>query len=112
MDAQLPRRLSEWLAAKGHDAVHTLELPDGNHSSDSELNRITHAESRILITKDGDFVNSFLTAQDPFKLLHVATGNISNHQLLDLFAKVMPQLETAFIDDAYVELGRDAVIVH
>lgn len=112
VDAQLPRRLSEWLTAHGHDAVHTLDLPDGNRTSDADINTITHVESRILITKDEDFVNSFLTSQDPYKLLHVATGNISNQQLLDLFAKNMPQLERAIVADAYIELARDAIIVH
>lgn len=31
IDAQLPRRLARWLAALGHDAVHTLDLPNGSH---------------------------------------------------------------------------------
>jgi len=34
IDAQLPARLAEFLNQAGHDAVHTLGLPDGNRSTD------------------------------------------------------------------------------
>jgi predicted nuclease of predicted toxin-antitoxin system len=30
IDAQLPRRMVRWLSAAGHDAIHTLDLPDRN----------------------------------------------------------------------------------
>ena len=33
VDAQLPSRLAQRLVAAGHDAIHTLELPEGNRSS-------------------------------------------------------------------------------
>lgn len=36
VDAQLPRRLTNFLLLKGHDARHTLDLPDQNYSSDSQ----------------------------------------------------------------------------
>ena len=32
VDAQLPRRMTGWLAAAGCDAIHTLDMPDGTHS--------------------------------------------------------------------------------
>ncbi|WP_300970662.1 DUF5615 family PIN-like protein [Thiocapsa sp.] len=28
VDAQLPRRLARWLNARGHDVLHTLDLPE------------------------------------------------------------------------------------
>ena len=34
VDAQLPRRMTAWLTAAGADAVHTLDLPDGNRTTD------------------------------------------------------------------------------
>jgi predicted nuclease of predicted toxin-antitoxin system len=36
VDAQLPRRLARELAEFGHDAVHTLDLPAGNHTPDGD----------------------------------------------------------------------------
>ena len=35
IDAQLPTRLAELLNRAGHDALHTIGLPDGNRSTDS-----------------------------------------------------------------------------
>ena len=37
VDAQLPKRLAEWLNEAGHDALHALDLPRGNRTSDAEL---------------------------------------------------------------------------
>lgn len=41
VDAQLPRRLVLRLREAGHDAVHTLDLPDGNQTSDAQVNAIS-----------------------------------------------------------------------
>ena len=35
VDAQLPRRMTAWLAAAGCNAIHTLDLPDANRTSPS-----------------------------------------------------------------------------
>jgi len=37
LDAQLPRSLVPLLQAEGCDTLHTLDLPDGNRSSDSSI---------------------------------------------------------------------------
>jgi len=37
IDAQLPRRLATQLQKTGLDATHTLELPDGNRTTDQAL---------------------------------------------------------------------------
>jgi len=60
VDAHLPRRLARSIQAAGHDAIHTLDLPDGNRTTDSQINALCESEQRVLITKDADFVNSFL----------------------------------------------------
>jgi len=38
VDAQLPRRLVAQSQEAGVEAVHTLDLPDGNRTSDQEVN--------------------------------------------------------------------------
>jgi hypothetical protein len=37
IDAQLPRRMVGWLGSAGCDAVHTLDLPDGNRTTDTQV---------------------------------------------------------------------------
>ena len=98
VDAQLPRRLATWFRSAGHDARHTLDLAQGNRTPDSVLVSIAQREDRIVVTKDDDFVQSHLLANQPEKLLLIATGNISNIALETLLATNMPAIERAFGD--------------
>jgi predicted nuclease of predicted toxin-antitoxin system len=40
VDAQLPRRLVRRLRDAGHEALHTLDLPLGNRTTDDAVNEI------------------------------------------------------------------------
>ena len=60
VDAQLPRRFANWLNEAGQDALHTLDLPKKNLSSDGEIIARARQDGRIVISKDADFVQSFL----------------------------------------------------
>lgn len=46
IDAQLPRRLAGWLFAQGHDALHTLDLPSGNRTQDTEIIQFAQQDDR------------------------------------------------------------------
>ena len=61
LDAQLPPSLKQVFLNKGYDCIHTIDLKSGNDTSDAEINRLTVAEQRILITKDSDFFNTRFT---------------------------------------------------
>jgi predicted nuclease of predicted toxin-antitoxin system len=76
VDAQLPRRMTAWLAAAGCNAIHTLDLPDANRTTDEQINDVADQEQRVVITKDADFVDSHLLRRRPPKLLLISTGNI------------------------------------
>lgn len=112
IDAQLPRRLSRILQQNGHDAIHTLDLPEQNKTKDPVIISMADAEQRVVITKDADFVDSFILSNRPSKLLVVTTGNISNQALESLFIAALPQIEEAFRNHSYVELSRTALITH
>ncbi len=112
IDAHFPRRLARRLRGAGHDALHTLDLPDGNHTTDEEINDLSVRDNRVVITKDTDFVDSFLLTQRPHKLLLVSTGNIANDELEALFAAQMPTIATAFASYEYIELTRTSLIFH
>ena len=85
VDAQLPRRLVKRLREAGFDAIHTLDLPLSNRTSDTEINALSIREQYVVVTKDADFVNSFHLHHQPYKLLLVSTGNIRNLELETLF---------------------------
>jgi predicted nuclease of predicted toxin-antitoxin system len=112
VDAHLPRRLALRLRDAGHDAVHTLDLPSGNHTGDGEILTIAQREQRIVITKDQDFVDSFWLERQPAQLLLVSTGNITNIELEALFARELQSLVEAFTEYDFLELSRNSLIIH
>ena len=112
VDAQLPQRLTRWLQAEGHEAVHTRDLPGGNRTGDAAINELSLHEQRVVITKDEDVVDLFLLRHEPYKLLLVATGNISNRELDRLFQDNLEEIVRAFETCDFVELDRTALICH
>lgn len=112
VDAQLPLRLANFLTQAGYETLHTLDLTDGNATPDEVINQLSIQEQRVVITKDADFVESFLLQGKPYKLLLVATGNIRNAELELLFQQNLDQLVELLQVHRYVELGRNSVIVH
>ncbi|MBK8695064.1 MAG: DUF5615 family PIN-like protein [Deltaproteobacteria bacterium] len=46
IDAQLPPRLVGWLVARGQEARHVVDLPDGLRLPDAEIWRLAAAEGR------------------------------------------------------------------
>lgn len=69
-------------------------------------------ERRVVITKDTDFYNGYLIHGEPFKLLFVTTGNVSNAQLEALFAANLPDLVRLPSQHEVVEISKQAIIVH
>lgn len=112
VDAQLPKRLAILLREAGYDAIHTRELPKQNHTLDTEINFLSIQQERIVITKDSDFLESFLIKRQPYKLLLVTTGNITNIELEILFLANLDKLSGLFNQHFYIELSRSDIIVH
>jgi len=112
IDAQLPQRLVHFLIARGEDAVHTLDLPFRNTTSDSAITEIADRESRTVVTKDQDFVNSHLLQGKPERLLLISTGNITNNDLVSLLEENLPAIMTMFTSGTFVELSRLHLILH
>lgn len=112
IDAQLPKRLATLLQEKGYDAIHTGSLEMKNRTLDKEINLISIEQERIVVTKDSDFLESFLIERQPYKLLLVTTGNITNKELEILFLPILDQLLNLFERHFYIELSRNDIIVH
>ena len=111
VDAQLPLRLAQWLNQAGHDARHTLDLPQGNRTPDEDVVAVAVREGRIVVTKDSDFVQAFLLSGQP-RLLLISTGNISNADLEELLHGSLAAIEQAFEAHRFVEVGRTALLIH
>src|SRR5947209_3489392 len=111
VDAQLPRRMTAWLTAAGCDAVHTLDLPDGNRTTDEQLNDLADREQRVVVTKDADFVDSHVLRGRPAKLLLISTGNISNRDLEALVVPLIPDIIREFQTHSFLEIGQAGIVV-
>ena len=112
IDAQLPVRLARILKEAGYDAIHTRDLPRQNTTQDAEINLTSIEQERIVITKDRDFLDSFLICQQPYKLLLVTTGNINNNELIALFVKNLPELVKLFEQYSLIEINYTNIIIH
>ena len=112
VDAQLPIHLARFLTASGYDTLHTRNLPQQNATSDTEINDISIQQQRVVITKDSDFVDSFMTIHKPYKLLLISTGNIRNSELEKIFSNNLSMLVNLLEHHDYVEISRDKIIVH
>ena len=111
VDAQLPRRVADWLVAAGCDAIHTLDLPDGNRTTDDGIIDSADREERVVVTKDADFVDSHTLRARPAKLLLISTGNLSNADLESLMLPLIPGVVLEFQTHAFIELGRSGIVV-
>ena len=112
IDAQLPIRLTVELKQAGFEATHTLELPEGNRTTDRALIELSITSQSILVTKDSDFVQSFLLKRGPWKLLLISTGNISNDDLMNLIKQTIGQIAASFRTFDFIELNRTNLICH
>lgn len=112
VDAQLPKRLADALTDAGHDAIHTLSLPEKNRSTDSAIARLADSQQRIVISKDADFVNSHMIQGTPQCLLEISTGNLPNKLLLALVLRHLDRIELAFNTSKHVELTANSLVVH
>jgi len=111
VDAQLPKSLARFLSERGFDAIHTLDLPRKNITDDLEINRISFEENRVVISKDSDFYDSYTAHKEPYKLLYLTTGNISNQALLNLFDKNLLLVIHTLQNGSVVEINRNNIIV-
>ncbi|MDX6575561.1 MAG: hypothetical protein QOE96_1514 [Blastocatellia bacterium] len=112
IDAQLPRRLAVQFRQAGLEAIHTLDLPDGNRTTDRAISELSTKEQYIVVTKDSDFVESFLLRREPWKLLLISTGNISNASLEALLSANIRRLVEGFDSFDFIEMERTSLIFH
>jgi predicted nuclease of predicted toxin-antitoxin system len=101
----------QWLTAAGCDAIHTLDLPDGNRSTDQQVIATADGEQRAVVTKDADFVDSHLLNGRPQKLLLVSTGNMGNRDLERLMVPLIPDIVREFQTHSFIELGPAGIVV-
>jgi len=112
VDAHLPKTLSGFLCSKGFDSIHTLELPDKNKTKDYQIIALSEQENRVVISKDTDFLDSFLLTRQPQKLILVRTGNIPNADLLKIFDKNIDEIVNRLQGNSLIEIYKNEIVTH
>ncbi len=112
IDANLSRRLVDICYERGHQVVHTLDLLDGNITTDLAILQYADEQNCIIVTKDSDFAASFWLKNRPDKLLLFSIGNINNKELEALLILNFDQIISDLTNNRFIELTREHVIVH
>ena len=96
VDTQLPPSLAEFFRRRGFDAVHVVNYPKGALTSDKEIIDIAVEETRIIITKDSDFVDYYFLKGYPPAVLLLQLGNIKNIELFFILNSHIEQITFLF----------------
>ena len=112
VDAQLPKSLSDFLKLRGFDSIHTLDLPEKNSTKDEQIVRLANKEKRVVISKDSDFLESYLVRSEPEKLIIVKTGNIPNNMLLEIFDSHLDTLVLMISRSNLLEITQTEIAEH
>ena len=112
IDANLSYKLKKLFIDKKLDVIHTDDLPNKEKTTDKEIRDICEEYNRIVITKDIDFLDSYIVNNIPPKLLLVTTGNIRNNELFNLIVQNIDRLIELLNEYNFVELSNDRIIGH
>lgn len=95
VDNQLPVSVARWLAGKGCDAIHVLDLGLGQ-GDDRDIWLLAGNQSRIVVSKDEDFFTLATRPDDDGRLLWIRIGNCRNPELLLALESAWVAIEGAF----------------
>ncbi|MBD2393673.1 DUF5615 family PIN-like protein [Cyanobacterium aponinum FACHB-4101] len=112
IDAQLPKKLVSLFQDLKQEAIHTLDLPKQNTTQDEEINELSCQYQYIVVTKDRDFLDSFILRKKPYKLLLITTGNIKNSDLINILSNNLLEIITLFENHYFIEVNQTQITIH
>ncbi|MBK8055164.1 MAG: DUF5615 family PIN-like protein [Saprospiraceae bacterium] len=112
IDAQISYKVSKYFSQKGFDVMHVNQLPQRDRTPDHEIIRFAENQNRIVVTKDKDFINSYIVSGKPKKLLYISTGNLDNNQLLTLLNDNLVNILNHFNTYSFIELNSELIVFH
>ena len=93
--------------------MHVNGLPDSFYSSDKDICKFSDQNDYVVITKDSDFLDSYLVQQTPTKLIKVNLGNISTSDLIIIFERHFDFFCTYFEKGSgCIEVSKNSLFVH
>jgi predicted nuclease of predicted toxin-antitoxin system len=113
IDVHLPVSLSKFLDKQPNcSSIHINQILQKWYTTDAEICKYADENNLVVITKDGDFKNSYFINKTPKKIIRVTLGNISNAELILLFTKYLPFiLPLSAKTNFYVEIDKEQIII-
>jgi predicted nuclease of predicted toxin-antitoxin system len=104
VDNQLPQALARFLASRGHEARHVLDL-GMDEADDQVIWKYAGENGCVIVTKDEDFISLSLQTGTKNQVVWVRLGNCRTPALLAAFETALPKLTQALLQgDRVVEL--------
>jgi predicted nuclease of predicted toxin-antitoxin system len=111
VDTQLPPSLAEFFRRRGFDATHVMDYPNGALMSDQEIITVAKDESRVIITKDSDFMDYYLLKGYPPAVLLLQLRNIKNSELFAFLNEFIEQITSLYLENTkFVIIQKDKII--
>jgi len=92
-DVHISLKFSKFLSLKGFETIHINNILNSWFTKDKDICNFADQNNYILITKDLDFKNTHFINNTPQKVIRVVLGNISNNELIEIFDKILIQLQ-------------------
>ncbi|MGH6951962.1 MAG: DUF5615 family PIN-like protein [Vitreimonas sp.] len=104
IDTNLPKSLCRWIASKGHEAEHVLDLGLGQ-ADDADIWVHAEAAGAVIVSKDEDFPDLVRLASSGPSVVWIRTGNGTTRQLLAYLEALWPHVEARLgMGDRLVEV--------
>lgn len=104
IDTNLPKSLCRWIASKGHEAEHVLDLGLAQ-ADDTDIWVRAQATGAVVISKDEDFPDLVRLGGSGPSVVWVRTGNGTTRQLLTYLEALWPHVEARLgMGDRLVEV--------
>jgi predicted nuclease of predicted toxin-antitoxin system len=104
VDNQLPLALAQYLRTRGLDCQHVLDIGLAE-ATDAEICRYAEAQTRVIISKDEDFLHLASRSDAKIKIVWARLGNCRTSALIAAFEKFWPTLQSCLdAGDRIVEL--------
>ena len=111
-DVHILFKVKNFLLASNCQCLHINEVLQGDKTKDNDIAVYCSSHNLILVTKDEDFVNSYLLKKLPPKLVKISLGNISTPLLLEILLKALPVLEKLYTRSFFLfEINKNEFLI-
>lgn len=113
IDEQLPSLPVDVLVGRGYEETHVTTLSTNRRVFDSLIVQQSTDSGFVVVTKNVDFLNSYLIKGLPKKIIYVAAGTVKNRELLSLFRQHIVEITNQLNAHNVVEINKSGMhILH